>query len=134
MEYIYADTDSVETKYTDLNFIKGVLQKPYQYWLSGTGDSAIQVKPEERLIFFKLRQGIFIMQHPDYLAPLIKPAARSAKAVTHHVGGEPMDVPDVCLCNEEVAFDIIKSYVESGGKMDAKYRWVDIYEYIDYKE
>jgi len=134
MNYQFINTDGEDIYCSSIDCIQEVISKPYEHWLSGTGDCAIQVKPEERLIFFKLQQGVFIMQHPDYLAPLIKPAALPAKAITHYVGGEPTDVPDVCLCNEETAFDIIKSYIESGGKLDAKYKWVDIYEYIDYKE
>src|SRR5688572_27854151 len=99
MDYIYSDIDGVETKHADLNFIEEILEKPFEHWLSGTGDSAIQVKPTERLIFFKLQDGIFIMQHPEYLAPLIKPGAFPASAITHHVGGEPMNIPGACLCD-----------------------------------
>lgn len=130
MNYTYSDVDGNETIHPDIGFVKEVLQRPYSYWLQNGGDSAIQVSSKERLIFFKLEQGVFIMQHPDYLSPVIT-LNKKAEAVVHYVGGEPMVVPDICLCDEATSFEIIGHYILSNGLLTPSYQWTDIYELIE---
>lgn len=71
------------------------------FWLSplntgkkGAGDSAVQIKEEERLIFFKVEQVVFIMQHPDYLIPLKEQNTQSdIEVLIHYVGGQEFKFP-----------------------------------------
>lgn len=125
MTYTYTDINGKENEYDDIFIIKDILKKPYEYWLGGGGDSAIHVNSEERLIFFKTVEGVFVMQHPDYLAPVIN--NESSDFIEHYVGGQKMEIPTLCICNEEVAFEIIEHYVLEG-KLHPDYSWVDIYE------
>lgn len=133
MKYTFSDVNSVEIEKDDLNFLKDILKKPYQYWQEGTGDSSVHINNKERIIFFKTPQGVFIMQHPDYISPVIK-SNKTPRAVTHYIGGEPMSIPDVCLCDEDKAFEILSKYIESNGELHLSYRWIDIYELIDPEE
>ncbi|MCX6318452.1 MAG: hypothetical protein NTW29_14265 [Bacteroidetes bacterium] len=130
MQFIFSDTEGHEALHTDTSFLLEVLSRPYTDWQSGTGDNAIQMKDDERLIFFKTEQGVFIMQHPDYLAPLIQKNNSNANPITHYVGGEPMEIPPACMCNEQIAFEILKNYIVSGGLPDKSYTWVEFTELI----
>lgn len=122
MHFLYTDTDGNETAQEDTGFLLAVLAQPYTCWQSGAGDSAVQVKEDERLIFFKTDRGVFIMQHPDYLAPRIQ---ADENILTHAIGGEPMLVPMACVCTEEVAFSILQYYISSGGLLLPAYEWVE---------
>jgi hypothetical protein len=129
MEYIYSDTNGVETKKTDIEFIKKIIKKPYENWLEGTGDSSIHINPTERIVFFKLKEGILLLYHPDYISPLIKKGVKP-NILIHYVGGEPMEIPDICLCDEDIAFKIITHFIESKGELSKDYEWVDIFASI----
>lgn len=122
MKYTLSDIDGRETEQSGIHELHEFIKQPFDYWLEGSGDSSVHVKPEERLVFFKLKQGIFIMQHPDYLAPVII-KDRPAKRLVHYVSGEPFEVPDICICDTQKAFEIIRYYIQSGGKMDPAYTW-----------
>jgi hypothetical protein len=128
--YLFSDTNGDESQHNDPLFLKQLLAKPLTYWQQGTGDNAIQVKDDERLIFFKTEQGVFIMQHPDYLAPLIQKNKTNANPIIHYVGGEPMEIPPACMCDEQIAFEILKNYIVSGGMLDISYPWIDFTELI----
>jgi hypothetical protein len=133
MNYILDSSPEGETKHTSLNFIKEFLKQDPVYWKTGSGDSSLLVIPNECLIFFKLPGGIFIQHLPSVTSPLIK-KNKTAIPLTHYVGGDPMEVPDVCLCTETTAFQIFSYYIKNAGKLHPGYSWVDIYDYIAYRE
>jgi hypothetical protein len=130
MKFLFSDTDGNETIQQETSFLLQLLARPFTDWRSGTGDNAIQVKDDERLIFFKTEQGVFIMQHPDYLAPLIQKNNSNANPIIHYLGGEPMEIPPACMCDEQIAFEILKNYIVSGGMLDKSYPWIDFTELI----
>ena len=125
MKYILTDNSGKEKKLTTIEELHSFLNKPYTYWQEGSGDSAIYICEEERIIFFKLKEGIFIMQHPDYIAPIISKIA--AGNIIHYVGGQEIKIPKKCLCNEKIAFQILSNYI-SKGTLLTTYQWCDIYE------
>lgn len=133
MEYVYIGIDSTETKQSSLDFIADIVNKPFEYWQQGSGDCAIQVKQDERLIFFKVEKGFCMMQHPDYLVPLIGQANSLSETITHYIGGEPMKIPIICLCDEDKALEILQHFILTNGELPPAYKWVDIYDYMDYE-
>lgn len=130
--YTIIDNLGNEEQHENLADLEKFLAQPYEYWKGGTGDSAVQIREEERLIFFKVAQGIFIMQHPDYLIP-IKEQNKNLDLVVlmHYVGGEEFKFPEIVVYNEETAFKILKCYIENGS-LDNSFRWVDLYSIIEY--
>lgn len=128
MRYKYIDTEGNVIQDPSDNVLKKELSKNYKEWTIGSGDAAIESNITE-LIILKVEQGIFIMQLSDYTSPRIKPE-EDAQVITHVVGGEPMDIPSVCLCDEEVAFEIIKYFIENEGGLYPEYQWMDIYSLI----
>ena len=125
MKYTLSDIDGNETILKSTVELHEFIEQPFDYWLAGSGDTSIQIKPNEKLVFFKLKQGVFIMQHPDYLAPVIIKDG-NARPLLHYVGGEPFELPDICLCNTQKAFEVINYYIQSGGKLDPTYTWEHI--------
>lgn len=130
MEYTFTDTEGNTSLVLDSSFLQQVLDLPYSHWQGGTGDSAIQVKDEEQLIFFKTAKGIFIMQHPDYLAPLFTNSDEQPIIFSHYIGGEPMDIPEACLCNEATALTILQNYIDNKELPATDFRWVDFTELL----
>jgi hypothetical protein len=124
MKYTFSNVNGEQSEQIDMDFVKSILELPESYWLEGGGDCSINVNEEERLIFFKLKEGVFIMQHPDYLSPKIE--SKAPTYLSHYIGGEEMQVPDICLCDKETAFEIIKSYI-TNQKLTEDYEWVDIF-------
>lgn len=122
MNYTLSDVEGRETVLTSTNELYEFIKQPFDYWLAGSGDSSVHIKPGERLVFFKLKEGVFIMQHPDYLSPVIA-KDRTAKPLVHYVGGEAFEVPDICICSVQKAFAIIKYYIQTGGKLNPSYTW-----------
>lgn len=129
MKYKYIDTNG--NVINDLNdkLLKEEISKSYKLWLEGSGDAAIEFSNIIELIILKLEKGVFIMQLSDYTSPNINPN-QETKVLTHYVGGEPMKIPSNCICDEEIAFKIIKYFIEKDGKLHPDYNWVDIYELI----
>ncbi len=125
MKYKLRDNLGRENLLKDISELKGFLSQPFENWMEGSGDSAITVKKDEQMIFFKIEQGVFLMQHPDYLSPLFD--RDNDKSVIHYVGGEPMIIPEKFLCSEEITIEILSRYIESGTLHNA-YQWLEIYE------
>lgn len=133
MHYIFSGNDGIDHEKTDLDFLREVLNYPFTYWMEGAGDSAVYVNARDRLIFFKMPEGVFIMQHPDYIAPVITKDKHPA-ALTHYVGGEPFEIPDVCLCDSNTAFKIISHYIQSTGELFPGYYWSYISDLIEQED
>ena len=113
------------------DFIKDVLKKSAQHWLSGSGDSSLQ-DGFQSLIFFKDEDyGVFIMQSPDFLSPYKSDI--SVEKIYHSIGGEPMPVPTCCYLSteeaEKILLDYIKNYTVSGIE-----KWKYIYDIISEDE
>ena len=125
MQYTYSNTLGEEITFQDIQKLKNILERPYDYWLEGTGETAIHINDNERMIFFKIKEGVFIMQHPDYLAP--KTNHREVIMYTHYVGGQEMYVPSTCISNETQAFDILCHYIQNG-KLPDEFLWIDFFE------
>lgn len=133
MEYTYGGPIEEDVKTDSIDFIKEIVKKPVTYWVQGGGDSSIELKENGSLVFFKTDQGFYIEHLPSATSPLVKPDYEEIKVVKHYVGGEPTEVPDICLCNDEVALKIFKYFIETG-KLNPDYKWVDIYDYIEFNE
>jgi len=125
MKYTIIDNLGEEKKCTSIKELQVFLQQSYTYWLEGSGDSAIKINQQERLIFFKLKEGVFIMQHPDYLAPIIKKNAIGN--IVHYVGGQKMNIYKIYICEYEIALEILLNYITKRN-LSNKYEWCDIYE------
>lgn len=130
MRYIFSGSDGTDHEKTGLDFIKELLDYPPAYWQEGSGDCAVSVNSVDRLIFLKLPEGFFIMQHPDYRAPLIINDKIPA-VLTHYVGGEPFEMPDVCLCDTATALKIISHYINTNGELYPGYYWSYISDLIE---
>ncbi|WP_332238672.1 hypothetical protein [Sporolactobacillus sp. KGMB 08714] len=114
-------------------FLKNIIDKDPSYWSKGGGDSSLFFeRTDSRLIFFKDKTlGVFIMKHPEYMAPynpLIK-----LNTVYHQVGGEPMPLPSSCYIDEQRAKNYLIEYADTGDIKDSS-TWKDIYELIDFEE
>lgn len=119
--------------YTDLNALSNLLKEKCDHWDYGSGDSGIRLdENDDGLIFFKTPKGIFIEDLSSVMAPLIKDI-EPANIVTHYVGGDPFDVPDICLMDEQTALCILSYAIENNGELHPKYKWVYIYDYIPYR-
>lgn len=132
---MYTLTDHLgnEKHHEDLADLEMFLAQPYEYWKKGTGESAVQIKDGETLIFFKTPQGIFIMQHPDYYIPIKEQNKHQDTVVLmHYVSGEAFKFPDTVLYSEEIAFEILKYYIENKD-LDHSYKWVDLYSIIEHE-
>lgn len=127
MKYKYIDSNGNVLSNLSDNNLKNELAKSYHNWLLGSGDAAIESSNIDLLII-KVVEGIFIMLLSDYSSPLIN--SDETKVITHYVGGEPMDIPSNCICDEETAFKIIKYFIENNGKLSPDYQWVDIFNYV----
>lgn len=125
MNYILSNNLSEEIKLKEMESLKEFLSQPADYWLEGTGDTAIKIKDNEQLVFFKIIDKFFIMFHPDYLAP--KTNAKKMEVFSHFVGGEEMQVPSTCLCSESEAFKILENYIQGKGLLNTL-PWIDFYE------
>lgn len=125
MNYTLTNNLGEEKECISLKELQELLKQPFSYWQQGSGDSAIQINSQESLIFFKLKEGVFIMQHPDYLAPIITKASEGN--LVHYVGGQPMNIPKKCICNDEIALEIFSNYITKH-TLSNKYEWYDIYE------
>ncbi|WP_298901166.1 hypothetical protein [uncultured Psychroserpens sp.] len=123
MTYTYTNNFGEEAKFSDLNHLQDVLNKPYHSWEEGSGDSAIHIDDQQRLIFFKIKEGIFIMQHPDYLSPTINNDPISMHK--HYVGGQEMSISSANLCHKTIAYQILKDFIETGQLCD-DYEWAEI--------
>ena len=77
-------------------------------------------------MFFKVDQGVFLMQRPDYLVPLKRHNTQSDKDVLiHYLGGEVFKFPKEAVYDEQTALGIIKRYIESQ-ESDQSFNWVDL--------
>ncbi len=111
----------------------GLLNEDHEHWKGGSGDSAVNLPgTNDTLIFFKTEQGIFIEDLTTVTAPVIDPGMEIL-SVTHYVGGDPMDVPNICLMNKEQAIRIITYFIENNGSLSPEYTWDYIYNYIPYR-
>lgn len=133
MKFTYNDSCGPDIDIDNLASLSEILKKPFSHWARGGGDSSIELPGNNCLIFFKTEQGIFIQHLQTYTAPLIRTNYQAIQSVTHYVGGDPMEVPDICLCNEETALNIFEHFINTG-ELTPDYKWVDIYDYIEYKE
>jgi hypothetical protein len=133
MKYVFADNSGIETTQVNLNIIQEILKQPVDYWKEGAGDCAVQVADDERLIFFKLKEGVFIMQHPDYLVPVTQ-KNKQALPLHHYVGGELFMVPSTSLCTSKQAYEIIRFYIETGGRLSDRYSWAELTELLPGEE
>ena len=109
-------------------FIKDIFfQKSEEYWKQGSGDSCLEIEGcHERLIFFYDEPyGFFLMRHPDYLVPMDK--SIQINTIEHFVGGEPMQVPSCSYINREVAYKIVKEFMETK-KIPSFIEWIDLYD------
>lgn len=129
MKFKYIDPEGYEIESEDLSLIKKEFSRNYKEWINGSGDSSLEVAGKT-LIIFKLEKGIFIMQLSDYSAPLIHKNLQS-NTISYYVGGEPMNIPDVCLGNEEIAYKIVSYFIKNKGKLLPDYKWIDIHDYVD---
>jgi len=129
MAFTYNDIFGNNEIKNDTAFIKQVLAQPYEYWLGGSGDSSIEINNEERLIFLKTNQGIFIMHHPDYIAPIT--IQKPNQYYEHYIGGQAMKIPSICLCDEDTAYHILKFYVTTNGILTEEFQWEDIYSFAE---
>lgn len=104
-----------------------ILETPSDYWLQGSGDSCLELEEsDERLIFFYDEPyGVFIMRHPDYLAPY--DSSKEIEVVEHLVGGEPMKIPSCCYVPRVEAYKILLQFIEEK-KIPDNINWVDIYD------
>ncbi|WGH74644.1 hypothetical protein P8625_11160 [Tenacibaculum tangerinum] len=126
MKYILTDNYGKEKEENDISVLNDFLNQPFEYWQEGTGDSSISIKKDEMIIFFKVESGVFLMQHPDYLAPLID--NENDGEITHYVGGQEMIIPKKFIISDvETSFKILKRYINEG-LFSNKYEWKDIYE------
>jgi hypothetical protein len=117
---------------TDLNSLKKILEMPYEKWREGSGTSSID-NGSESLVFFILKDGIFIEHYPSGTAPLFNSKEKNnILTLTHYVSGEPTVIPNVCLANIDQALEIFKVFLEKGILIN-KYDWVDIFDLIEDK-
>ena len=72
-----------------------------------------------------MKDGVFIMQHPDYLSPKINNSP--IEVYKHYVGGQEMMISSSNLCDKETAYSILKTFIETG-KLSEEFEWVDYYE------
>lgn len=133
MQYKYSSPIGLDVITDKLSFLEEVLKKPVTHWEQQAGDSGIFLEGENYLIFFKTPEGIFIEHFPSATSPLIREDFDTVKEITHYVGGEPMTVPDICLCSEAVALKVFKHFIETGERI-GDYKWVDISNYINLED
>jgi hypothetical protein len=128
---VYYGPDGHTERNPSFEFVKEILRKEPSYWAKGSGDSSLQFENHnEMLIFFKDKvDGVFIMQHPDYLAPYNPDV--DVETIYHRVGGEPMPIPSCCYVSLNTAEEILSAYLSNRLVIED---WKDIYEIIDYKE
>ncbi|WP_108867169.1 hypothetical protein [Aquimarina aquimarini] len=130
MKYYLTNCLGEKGEESNLEALKKMIKNTsFNEWKKGSGDCAINfLDTNEQLIFFKLEQGVFIMQDPDYLIPMTADKIKQkAKTLTHYVGGNEMNIPDSSLCNEEDAFKILKRFAQNK-ELSNKYKWIDLYE------
>lgn len=128
MKAAYFNPYNLSNTIEDVNEVKNYLNKDVSFWKVGNGASSIEIE-DKSLIFFKIKEGIYLENLPSGKSPNISPN-QETKVLTHYVGGEPMKIPSNCLCDEETAFKIIKYFIEKDGKLHPDYNWIDIYELI----
>ena len=129
--YTLIDNLGNEIVYEHISELETFLSQSFAYWEKGTGDSAIEIQKGERIVFFKIEQGFFLMQHPDYLVPLSIFAEKDERVMlSHYVGGQEFLFPKTVIYSKEVAITILKNYIEQG-ELDKAYNWVDICSFID---
>ncbi|KAF0802960.1 hypothetical protein A6D6_03869 [Alcanivorax xiamenensis] len=127
MTYRLIDHNGNDVSLPDLETLRTFLSQPPAYWRSGSGDSAVLLSDSERLLFFKLTGGIFILQHPDYLVPLLAPPSGRSVTLSHAVGGEALLFPESALHSEQQAFEILAACLRSG-TLAPRYHWTDLYD------
>lgn len=124
MTYFLSNNTGEVLQLNQISELQKFIQQPYQYWKKGAGDSAVYLTEEERIIFFKLEQGVFLLLHPDYIAPIIK--ADKTDTFEHYVGGEAFNVKEKYLCDEDEAFDILSYYINNG-ILPEVYQWEEVF-------
>ncbi len=130
MKYYLTDYLGKKDEESNLETLRKMIKHiPFNEWKKGSGDCAINFPDtNEQLIFFKLKQGVFIMQHPDYLIPMTSDKInQKAKTLTHYIGGNEMSIPDNSLYNEEEAFEVLSAFAQHK-ELSSKYKWIDLYE------
>ena len=134
MEYYLDDCrNNSELLCKDYLPLSNLLNQNFEHWNFGSGDSCIRLyNADDGIIFFKTKYGIFIQDLSSMTAPLIN-INESANTITHYVGGEPFDVPDICLVDEKEALKILCYSIENKGELHPEYNWVDIYDYIPFR-
>lgn len=125
--YKLIDNKGNENEYSDLTNLDNFLEQSFEYWKIGTGDSAIQIKDDERIIFFKVEEGFFIMQHPDYLISTTNQEVNANLISTHYIGGEEFKFPKDATYDVATTFKILKYYIENG-TLDESFNWIDLYQ------
>lgn len=128
MAYILTDVSGDEHTLSNTSAIEAYLQKPADYWRSGTGECTISLSTQERLIFFKVPEGIFIIQHPDYLVPRYHNSTQKSVTLQHYLGGEFFLFSQAALHSEQQAFEILSSFINSG-KLEDRFNWTDLYDF-----
>ena len=128
MRHIFSDNFGNDFEKNDVEYLKELLSQPFSKLSFGSGDFAISTNDQHRLVFFKLIEGIFIMYHPDYLAPKVH--MQSFKILKHFVGGQEMEIPSSFLLNNHEAFVILSHYIQTGN-LHEKYQWTDFTEDIE---
>jgi hypothetical protein len=129
---IYTDVFNNQSEILNQESLREILEKNYDYWLQGSGTSSIEIGLQN-LTFFVLKAGIYIEHFPSTKAPLIDSDGKNKVSVfTHYAGGEPTQVPNICLANINQAMEIFKFFIENG-KLHNKFKWVDIFDYMPNK-
>jgi hypothetical protein len=127
MKYTFSGIDGLESTHDNSSFVKNFLDMhSYDYWQKGTGSCDIVVKDSERLIFWQMKEGYFVIQNPDYLCPLITKGNPKINTLIHHIGGEPFKLPDACICTKDQLLDILTTYISSG-ELSPKFEWIEMY-------
>jgi hypothetical protein len=127
MKYKYIDPMAEENSYDNMDFLQSVLDKEQSYWTKGSGDSAVEVKKGESLIFFKVQAQFGFIHYPTYTVPVIR---RNEKVshVEYYIGGEKIKYPSNGLCDSQIASEVLKYYIQSGGELKPDFQWHDLPE------
>ncbi|MGB0431687.1 MAG: hypothetical protein ACPGLV_14530 [Bacteroidia bacterium] len=126
---IYTDVFNNQSEILHQESLREILEKHHDYWLEGSGTSSIELGLQS-LTFFILKAGIYIEHYPSAKAPIIYSDGKNKVSVfTHYAGGEPTDVPNICLANVNQAMEIFIFFIEYG-KLHNKFEWVDIFDYM----
>ncbi|MCB9225918.1 MAG: hypothetical protein R2836_01665 [Chitinophagales bacterium] len=132
MKYLLSDNEGVVEEFSKITPLQNILNQSIDYWSRGTGDVGVEISNNERLIFFRITQGFFIMYHPEYLSP--KTNSDDLEIYTHYIGGQKFLIPSTCICSKEQTLEILENFIDKGTLKDS-YNWVDFYSELgDFQE